>query len=306
MIINILCIDGGGVRGYMSAKILSAIENMMKKSLADSFNYFSGVSAGSIITLGLLKGYSAQDTVKLFRDLSPKIFYSPLSYRIKSGGGIFDSIYPDTYIEQELVNIFGTWSSTEVPKDFLITSYDLNRNNPLYFSRDSREMYISDIIRCSTAAPVYFPPKKITIDNLDILAIDGGVITNNPSTIALVHAINKYGGNNTFNILSIGTGVYQKSFINKAPTGLISWSTNILDTMFSASMANSVNEIELLQNSLLSRVKGVEKFDRIEWNLDQYIKLDDVNSFDKMDQIVDSWIYQNQNILQGIANFYSN
>lgn len=305
MSINILCLDGGGVRGYMSARILAAIESQMSRPLRDTFTYFSGVSAGSIIALGLLRGYSAAETVKMFRELTPKVFYNTLAYRLKSGGGLFDTIYPDTYVETELANIFSPWSPLDVPKDFLVTSYDILRNTPLYFSRQSSSVTVADIIRCSTAAPVYFPPKRLTIDGMDVMAIDGGVISNNPCEIALVHALDKYGPNNTFNLLSVGTGVYSgPSGYAKTPSGLISWSTNILDTIFNANMANSVESTRLLKDNLLSRIRGVERFDRIEWNLDQAVRLDDVTSFDTMDRIIDGWINQNQKIIGEIASYY--
>jgi hypothetical protein len=306
MSVNILSISGGGVRAYMSSKILAAIESQMSRPLREVFTYFSGVSAGAIVSMGLLKGYSALETSRMFRELAPKIFYAPISYRLSSGGGLFNSIYPEIYIETELEKIFGNWRCQDVQKDFMITSYDMNQDMPLYFSQKTN-LYVKDIIRCSTSAPVYFPPKSLIIDGIPILAIDGGVISNNPSEIALVTALSKYGSSNKFNLLSIGTGIYQRSNpLAKPPTGLISWSTNLLDTIFSAGNINASNEIRLLKNSLLSMVNGVSKFDHIEWNLDEQIKLDDTSSFDTMDRIVDSWISQNQQVISDIAKYYSN
>ena len=303
--INILCLDGGGVRGYMSARILAAIEVSLQKPLVNTFTYFSGVSAGSILSFGLLRGYSAQEVVKMFRELAPNIFYSPLAYRLKSGGGLFDSIYPDTYIEAELSRVFGTWSAPEVPRDFLVTSYDITRNTPLYFSRNTTSLSVAEIVRSSTAAPVYFPPKKLIIDGVEILAVDGGVVNNNPCEIALVHALHQYGSDSTFNILSVGTGMYDgKGVFKKPPSGLISWSTNIIDTMFNANTANSMESTRLLKDSLLRRIRGVERFDRIEWSLDQDIRLDDATSFDVMDRIIDGWLAQNQAVIDEIASYY--
>lgn len=56
--VTILSIDGGGIKGYMSALVLQELENKRKllgkkTSLADCFDIIAGTSTGSLIALGL-------------------------------------------------------------------------------------------------------------------------------------------------------------------------------------------------------------------------------------------------------------
>ena len=50
---NILAIDGGGIRGVFPLKVISEIERITGKPIADSFDLIAGTSTGGIIALGL-------------------------------------------------------------------------------------------------------------------------------------------------------------------------------------------------------------------------------------------------------------
>ena len=59
--INILSIDGGGIRGVIPATILKDIDKLIKektgdpnKTIADCFDLIAGTSTGGIIAVGLL------------------------------------------------------------------------------------------------------------------------------------------------------------------------------------------------------------------------------------------------------------
>lgn len=78
---NILCLDGGGVLGISSLKILERLELEIQKELrdptvriTDCFDMVCGTSTGGIISLGLLTGLSIKDMISMWGTISGKIF----------------------------------------------------------------------------------------------------------------------------------------------------------------------------------------------------------------------------------------
>jgi patatin-like phospholipase/acyl hydrolase len=103
----LLNIDGGGIRVYFPLLILNYIEKKTGKKIIDLFDIFCGVSASSIILSGLLMNYSTDEVIKIFKEISKKIFNKSYIYSLKSLFGLTDSKYPETYIEQELKQLLG-------------------------------------------------------------------------------------------------------------------------------------------------------------------------------------------------------
>jgi patatin-like phospholipase/acyl hydrolase len=79
---KLLNIDGGGVRVYFPLLILNYIEKKTNKKIIDLFDFYSGVSASSIILAGLLTNYSVEEIIKKFKTLSAQIFYKSYLYSI--------------------------------------------------------------------------------------------------------------------------------------------------------------------------------------------------------------------------------
>jgi hypothetical protein len=53
VMIKILSIDGGGIRGIIPAVVLAEIERRTGRPIADLFDLIAGTSAGGILALGL-------------------------------------------------------------------------------------------------------------------------------------------------------------------------------------------------------------------------------------------------------------
>lgn len=311
---KLLNIDGGGVRVYLPLLILNYIEKKTNKRILDLFDYFSGVSASSIILSCLLFEHSVESIIKIFKDIAPKIFYKSYYYSLSSTFGMTNSKYPDYYINQELEKIFGTKKISELSKPFTILSYDLNKTKPIQFHShkkhhhsehvmdlsesnqyvhlETKDFDLWKIIRASTAAPTYFPPMQI--DNL--LLVDGGVVVNNLSELIFINALEHWGTNEEYYQLSLGTGFFNSKHERK-PSGLISWSTKILDVLFAASSA-----YETLATKKLSKIQNLKQFHRINLELEKDIGLDDYNTFDLMDKIFESWLANNKELLDKICD----
>lgn len=283
---RLLNIDGGGIRIYFSLLILKYIENKTNRKIIDIFDYFAGVSASSIVLAGLLTRYSVDDMITTFKDIAKKIFYKSYYYSLTSGFGIFNSKYPDYYINEEFKKVFEDMQLSDVKKPLSILTYDLETNKPVSFhsykctDTSNNNYKLWELVRSSTAAPTYFPP--YILDKYTL--IDGGVVTNNLSEYIFINALEYFGANEEFYQLSIGTGTYIRKF-ETLPCGLWSWSGSIMDVLFSAT-----SNYEMSTLNKISHFEKLKKYDRVDIELIEPIVLDDYTSFDKMDTIFNMWI----------------
>jgi hypothetical protein len=291
---KLLNIDGGGVRVYWSLLVLEYIENKTGKQIVDLFDYFSGVSASSIVMGCLLTKYSIKELIGMFEIISKKMFYRSWYDFIISLNGLLYSKYSDHYIEQEFKTIFEDTRLHQVKKPLTILSYDLISHTPITFeswNNTNSNIKLWKAIRGSTAAPTFFPP--LVYDNH--MLIDGGIISNNLSDFTYQNAKTFYGSEEKFLHVSIGTGVYLPKIIYM-PSGLWAWS-GLFGVLFSASANYKMGK--LLAKPRIPNQQGFHRFDFI---LDQDIILDDYNSFEKIKGIFANWIVYNKKNLDQVCD----
>ena len=224
---TILSIDGGGIRGIIPCKVLEYIEKRLYDQekqqgprIAELFDLIAGTSTGGILACGAsVKGennrpkYQASDLLAIYKgDTGKKIFSRPTIGRITHFfRSLARSKFPADNIEGILQDFFGDTYLSETLTDLLITSYNTETNKPFYFkSSDCRkdpeveDFPLWEIARSTSAAPTYFPPKKVAykgkfpymtkeyklkLQQLERLSlIDGGVFANNPSMLAYIEA----------------------------------------------------------------------------------------------------------------------
>src|SRR5690348_18029822 len=108
--INVLSIDGGGIRGIIPASILAALERCTGRELHQVFDLIAGTSTGGIIALGIGttanggKPYRPADLVGLYVANGPAIFKKGMLTRVKS---CFGPKYAPDALEQVLQTFFG-------------------------------------------------------------------------------------------------------------------------------------------------------------------------------------------------------
>jgi patatin-like phospholipase/acyl hydrolase len=290
---NILSIDGGGVRSFIPLKILNVIEKKTQIPISALFDYFSGVSAGSIVTALLLlkdengtQKYTTDQMLELFEKFTKSVFYYSYVDRVMSGFGLLGPKYSNDYLEKALIEYFGSIQLTDLAKPVCFISYDLNSSKPCYFcTKYTPNDNVVDCLLASTAAPTYFGP----YEKDSRLFIDGGVVTNNPCEVCFLKAL-QYKRQNYFT-LSLATGYSANK--SKWNYGLFGWSLNIVDVLFDANETAQSNDLELLQTVMSEE----NKFIRINIPLDDSILLDDVYAFPKMNQIMDKWIQENDQLI---------
>ncbi|WP_353270574.1 patatin-like phospholipase family protein [Wolbachia endosymbiont (group A) of Hedychridium roseum] len=241
MIKYILSVDGGGIRGIIPAIILAEIEKRTRKRVAEIFDLIAGTSTGGIVVAGLCKKdkpqYSANDLVEFYREYGPYIFKSSF-FRRSILSWFHCAQYPHKNIESVLDKYFGEDILKKTLSNLLITSYDINNNCPFFFkSWKEGNIKLKDALRATTAAPTYFIPKHLKINQIDRVLVDGGVFANNPAACAYASGKRLF-PNDDILLLSIGTGRTDRSirYSNSRKFGKIGWIKPLLNVIFASSL----------------------------------------------------------------------
>lgn len=208
--VAILTIDGGGMKGIVSAIVLMRLEKYLRAyskdetaSLADYFDLVAGTSTGSILTALLLcpnengkAKYHASDALELYLTKGKKMFRKRPLYPVNTLFGLCKSKYTNESFKQELDSFFHDLKISELLKPCMIVTYDMATRKTLFLNSISsrlhpeRDIRVTDAVLASCSAPTYFPPvcTKRNERCTDCL-IDGGVAANNPAMSALVEAL---------------------------------------------------------------------------------------------------------------------
>jgi predicted acylesterase/phospholipase RssA len=232
---RLLALDGGGVRGAITVAFLEQIERVLRKHLGkdevhlgDWFDLIGGTSTGSIIAGALALGYTTSDILRFYLDLAPKVFRRPF-WRIMGLQAKFDA----AALRQEIESIV---HDLTLDTDKLITGLGvitkrMDTGSPWILSNNPRAPYwewdkgrrLSNLVRASTAAPFYFDPEVITVDertNETGLFVDGGVTPhNNPSLVLFMMTVLKAFnidwalGPDRLTIVSVGTGSHRDRIV---------------------------------------------------------------------------------------------
>ena len=215
--VNLLALDGGGIRGLVLCEMLLMIEKRRKMLYPDApaflskFQWFSGTSTGSIMALGhVYNGFNAEVGLSLYWHLKNKVFPG-MWERLKKG---LKDAYLLTEVLQETLGDDSetTLGSKEHPKVVIPTTL-ANQEPPMLHlmcnygdDRDGqagpRERKVWEAARASSAAPFYFPAFK---DHF----LDGGLLANNPTLDAMTEMHKTVGKEEKIGIVvSLGTGIF--------------------------------------------------------------------------------------------------
>jgi hypothetical protein len=202
----ILSIDGGGIRGVYSAKILARMEEVYEIDWPKSFHLMAGTSTGSIIAAGLAFGLTASSILEIYRKHGQRIF----SGKMFAGTGLAGSRFSSKHLKNVLKDTFADTKLEDIRMPLIVPSTDVGNGHVHVFKsaydpgfvRD-KNVLLRDAILASCAAPTYFDPEKTG----DYLLADGGLWANNPALVAVVDAKRRFGQRlENLRILSIGAG----------------------------------------------------------------------------------------------------
>jgi hypothetical protein len=227
----------------LTLEILAEMERQIKDAtgierLGDYFDYIGGTSTGSIIAAGLAVGMSAAELLKFYDDFGPQMFEkTALFERLTS---LVSSLYQDEPLAAKLKEIYHAHEDDEVkPANLatkrlkcllLVVTRNMTTDSPWPVStnpfakyndpaRDDCNLRIPlwQLVRASTAAPVFFPPEVVRLNPnkpKDIrVFVDGGITPyNNPAFLLYrmatqpAYKLNWKTGEKNLLLISVGTG----------------------------------------------------------------------------------------------------
>jgi patatin-like phospholipase/acyl hydrolase len=187
---KILSLDGGGIRGLLSAIILERL-TLANPGWLDEVDLLAGTSTGGFIALGLAHGLKPTQLRNLYEKKGEKIFDDSWLDDLKDIGGLTGADYDNKNLKRELRRTFGNTRLKNLKKRVLIPTFDLDNENkdvkkrswaPKFFHNfpgpdSDGTALVRNVALYTSAAPTYFP----SVDGY----VDGGVVANNPSVAAL-------------------------------------------------------------------------------------------------------------------------
>jgi uncharacterized protein len=296
---KVLSLDGGGARGYLTARILSNLELYLDSAtganvpLGQRFDFLVGTSTGGIIALGLATGRTAAEISAFYEKLVPTIFDEK---NRRSGPVRLNSPkYDSQIIRKTLEDLFKDATLENVQTDVCITGVALQSGKPRFHksryqarSIGRQKEKLLDIALATSAAPTYFKAHNLKSSEK---IIDGGICANNPSIVAIVDALNFERPSMTSGaqatslsdivLVSVGTGEQPSMPYDAnamAEAGLLGWAQHISDVMFESQSAIADFQAGfLLPNAYL----------RINPKLGKALPLDDINHLSDLKNISD-------------------
>jgi uncharacterized protein len=228
---RMLAFDGGGIRGLITLGILEKIEGLIAgkegKKLCDYFDYIAGTSTGAIIAAGLACGKTVAELINFYRTSGSQMFeHAWLIERIKY-------FYTADPLKEKLQEVFGRDTSlgpNNLKCLLLVVTKNVTTDSPWPISSNPDAKYndpargdcnlqipLWQLVRASTAAPVYFPPEILHWDTKDpkktFVFVDGGVTPyNNPAFLLYrmattpAYRLNWRTGEKNLLLISVGTG----------------------------------------------------------------------------------------------------
>lgn len=273
-IFKILSIDGGGIKGLYSARILEKFEKKFNCKTSDHFDMICGTSTGGLIALALSIGISAEEICNFYEQKGESIFPSSSKFKIPftklrvSKRDLKQLFWKGKYSNRELIKalekIFGDKKIGDSNNLLCIPSYSVTEAKPKVFKFDHKEGALGrdngarmvDIALATAAAPTYFPMAELKYYHNEQF-VDGGVWANNPTLVGLLEALRYFVGvgkdkrYDEIKILSLSslsrTG--GKATHHKNERAFLDWGSELFET--------SMNGQAFFTNFFLEKVKEI-------------------------------------------------
>jgi patatin-like phospholipase/acyl hydrolase len=288
---NILSIDGGGIRGIIPAKFLTELEAQIQKEkprskLYEHFDIICGTSTGAIIAIGLALGVPAKELLRFYLNYASSIFPRWI-WNMDKLKGLYRPLYSNKTLLKSLHNVYAsaTGGKTALLHDaktkLCIPAFNggtgeinvLKTGHHPEYNRDYK-IPAHHVALSSASAPVYFPPHSFQFSNelgqgTNLNMIDGGLFANNPTLIGLFEATDKLNCQfQDIKILSLGTG-QGKHILRKRwkPPGFRYWlipNPRLFDIMLDSQSQITEQYLYFLNRSL-SRINQGVTYKRVQY-----------------------------------------
>ncbi|KAK4239690.1 hypothetical protein C8A03DRAFT_13946 [Achaetomium macrosporum] len=229
--INLLSLDGGGVRGVSSLVILDEIMTKIRDMYGlaevpkpcEFFHMMAGTSTGGLIAimLGRLR-MSTKEALQAYDECAAKIFSSKnrktwsLTERFRATAlqqvvetlvkerGMGEDMHWDDEGEKGHVLVC-VMPSDSIGKPRLVRSFPREGGGDGVW--DMTNFKIWEAARATTAASSFFKPQKLVSPTEELTCIDAAIGVNNPVEYLLEEAVDEFGSGRRLGcVVSIGTG----------------------------------------------------------------------------------------------------
>lgn len=266
---RILSLDGGGIRGVLTARLLERIQEQLPWFM-DSIDLIAGTSTGGILALALASGKTPSEVREMYEELGTEVFRTE-RLPFQELAQMVTAHYSNQPLHTLLQNVLDDKTLGDLKPNVLITSFQLdskisqqerprtwkakffhNFQTPDPARNDRKERAIDIAVRTS-AAPTYFP--------LYEGFVDGGVVANNPSMCALAQAIqDQTGGQRLTDIalFSVGTGNFPHYLAEQNDSwGLFQWAPHLISLMMEGNSGLADYQCQQLLGSRYYRLNPV-------------------------------------------------
>lgn len=249
--LQVLALDGGGLRGIFTAATLAAWEEDFGTLITDHFDLIVGTSTGGIIALALGLGLSPAEVLAIYVNHGDVIFPPRGRSRLRSWRRLLRPQYDAIELRAMLQDCFGDQILGDSSARLAIPSYDLAADHVHLFRtphhRDLRRDWrvpAVEVALATSAAPIFLPAHRMDAHRL----IDGGVWAANPTLVGVAECFDRLGGERgRIRVLSVGTtSEIRERRVALDNGGLLAWRSDGFDVMLRGQCLAATNHAQLI------------------------------------------------------------
>ncbi len=261
---RVLCLDGGGAKGFYTLGVLREVEAMVGRPLWECFDLIFGTSTGAIIASLLALGKSVDEIHTLYEKHVP-IIMERKSAQEKSAAlkSLADKVFAEARfddVKTGLGVVAAKWDS-ERPMIFKGNIAQAHGRTGSFVPGFGVSM--SEAVQASCSAFPFFEKKIVTTAAGDkIELIDGGYCANNPTLYAIADATKALNiPANKLRVISIGVGIYPEP--KRSKLSLMYWAKRYLLS------------VQLLQKTMEINTQSMDQLRAILFNDAPTIRISD-------------------------------
>lgn len=279
---RLLALDGGGIRGVFALEVLAQIESRLREKtgnphlvIADHFHYLAGTSTGAIIATCLAWGMSVAEVQHLYLTKAVEMFHAAPVYRRfwnKFDAEGITNMFKILFSEDGEGKTAALLNTKKLRTLLTLVMRNHSTGSPWPVSNNPAAMFnnpalpecnlklpVWQLVRASTAAPVYFPPETIDLGGREQVFVDGGITPyNNPALLLFqmatlpAYRVGWETGVDKMILVSIGTG--------RIPGGIGLRRANQMNMLFHAqTIPIALMDSISLQQDMICRIIGLCK-----------------------------------------------
>ncbi|AWF81984.1 hypothetical protein BTJ40_14755 [Microbulbifer sp. A4B17] len=269
--INILVVDGGGIRGLIPLYVIKHLEKQLGQPIDKFFDVFSGVSTGAVIVTALnvpsshiLKSHGVINSkadllIDLYKSESDYLFSTPWYHKLLTGCGLFSPKYLGHRLHSVMEKHFSReLNFTDLKKYVIIPSLNMHTGELHLFKNrgeDVNELPTNSLYQLVTAAVsgvTLFPPVDFMAQGKGERSgyfVDAGISANNPASIALLDIIREYPDKNYY-VLILGSGTpplesSRTSYKKLKNWGKLRWASDAIKSVQRSMDSQQLNTLEI-------------------------------------------------------------